>query len=107
MRRASVTRQKKKCRRIIGGTHIIANQKPNWAAVSRSVSAERLRAASSRSETGVLMREFTPLRLSNVGTDMHTSEMPWKSLSSDETGRMRLESLRMASMMSTPDMAMA
>ncbi len=46
-------------------------------------------------------------RLSRVGTDMHTSEMPWKSFSMELTGRMRLESRRMASMMSTPDMPMA
>ncbi len=85
----------------------IRYQKPNWAAVSFSVSAERFRAASSRSETGVLMAVLTPLRLSSVGTDMHTSEMPWKSFSMELTGRMRLESRRMASMMSTPDMAMA
>ena len=36
-------------------------QKPNWAAVSFSVSAERFRAASSLSETGVLMVLLTPL----------------------------------------------
>lgn len=36
------------------------NQKPNLAAVSFSVSAERFSAASSRSDTGVLIREFTP-----------------------------------------------
>ena len=35
-------------------------QKPNWAAVSFSVSAERFRAASSLSETGVLMVLLTP-----------------------------------------------
>ena len=37
-----------------------ACQKPNLAAVSFSVSAERFNAASSRSDTGVLIREFTP-----------------------------------------------
>lgn len=36
------------------------NQKPNWAAVCFRVSAERFRAASSRSDTGVLMAVLTP-----------------------------------------------
>ncbi len=54
-------------------------QKPNFAAVSLRVSAERLSAASSLSDTGVARRELTPERLSRVGTDMHTPEMPWKS----------------------------
>lgn len=35
-------------------------QKPNFAAVSRSVSADFLSSWSSWSDSGVLMREFTP-----------------------------------------------
>ena len=49
----------------------------------------------------------TPWRPTTLGTDMHTSEMPWKSCSMELTGRMRLESRMTASMMSTPDMPMA
>ena len=58
----------------------IRYQKPNWAAVSFSVSAERFRAASSRSETGVLMAVLTPLRLSSVGKFFLMFVIPWISL---------------------------
>lgn len=48
------------CRGFLGKRITDGRQKPNLAAVSFSVSAERFSAASSRSDTGVLMREFTP-----------------------------------------------
>lgn len=54
------TKVRRACRNDEDVRRTIFYQKPNWAAVSFSVSAERFRAASSLSDTGVLMAVLTP-----------------------------------------------